>query len=644
MCGITGMLLPSSMSASGHSAEWFGALNAMTDTLKLRGPDAAGQLIDPPLALGHRRLSILDPTPTGSQPMRLSSGGPVITYNGECFNFKPLRRELERLGCDFRSTSDTEVILHLYERQGLDGLRKLEGIFALALWDPNEQRLVLMRDRLGVKPLYYGDCRFGLAFGSEIKAVLAAGGVNTELDDQAFSEFLWFGNTFEDRTFFRGVRSIEPGHWMIIESGIRRLEPWWLIEDWIRQPSLSDSRTDSISKIRAAIDEAVDRQLVADVPVALFLSGGLDSSSIAAAAARPPNHAPVSYAAGFDFDGGINELSKAKAVAAHLGLDHNEMYILGEDLPDVLRTLAIAHDEPFADAANIPLYLMCSQLQGYAKVVLQGDGGDEMFGGYRRYGMLRHARWFRDWMTLFVRPLRACGSVGRRTARLVEALTTGDAGLRMALLLTTETVGQPPELVLTDERRRRLDETTDPFLAYRNAATRFAQFEPVQQMLLTDLTVQLPSQFLTKVDRASMAAGVEARVPLLDERVAEIAVGMNSKWKVRGRRNKIVLRKSQRGRLTKATINGSKTGFGVPYEYWLRTSLHEFTRNSILDPAFTTAFSLKPAAVKSLLDEHRNGVAERGFLLWKLLQLALWWNSQREVHPARWPLVQANNE
>lgn len=622
MCGLAGLYLKRS-SIPEHQA-LVNTLVKMTDTLTHRGPDSSGHIVNYPIAFGHRRLSILDLSENGAQPMKLGENGPVITYNGEVYNFQDLRRELEDQGCKFRGHSDTEVILHVYAVWGFSGLKRLEGIFALALWDPAHKRLVLMRDRFGVKPLFYGDSTHGLAFGSEIKAVLAAGGVDFSLDDQSLSEYLWYGNTHEDRTFYNGVRAVEPGHWLIIEDGVQRIESWWRIEEWLEQPVVAKNIKDASNQVRLSLDQAVSRQLVADVPVGIFLSGGVDSSAIAASAIQSSQKPLNSYVAGFDFDKGVNELPKAAIVARHLGLIHHELHVSGSGLSDVLLTLARAHDEPFADAANIPLYLMCRQLSGEMKVVLQGDGGDELFAGYRRYAMLRNALWWRFWPKTLSPVARACGSLGGRFARVADLMGSNDMAMRMAYLLTLESPHNPPESFLMPERRHDLAKMTDPFIAYRRAALRFRHHDPVQQMLLTDLTVQLPSQFLTKVDRSTMAAGIEARVPLLDESVVRLAVNMPSHWKVRGIQKKIILRDSQRGRLPPEILNGPKTGFGVPFEYWLRDLLFEFARERLLDSTFTNAFGLDRWAIERALIEHRAQHKNQGMILWKLLQLAIW--------------------
>lgn len=623
MCGIVGIYSPSYYRNDDLTVKINSVIERMAETLRPRGPDAGGVFVQAPVALGHRRLSILDLSDAGAQPMILGENGPVIVYNGECYNFLDLRTELEGRGCRFRSHSDTEVVLQVYAQWGLEGLKRCEGIFSFAIWDPARLRLVLMRDRLGVKPLFYGESAHGLAFGSEIKAVLAAGGVDTSLDEQAFAEYLWYGNPFEARTFRRGVRALEPGHWLIVEGDKRRLEPWWQIEEWLDRPRLAGGFEEGVRQVRASLDAAVARQLVADVPISIFLSGGVDSSAIAASAMQGRAEPLISYATGFNFDSGIDELPKAAMVARHLGLDHRELRIADTDLPEVLLRLARAHDEPFADAANIPLYLMCRQLAGQTKVVLQGDGGDELFAGYRRYAMLRNAHWWRLWPRQLSSLARAGGSLGRRIARIVDSLGHIDPAMRMALLLTVETLQDPPENMLTADRRHHLAATTDPFLVYRRAAERFKDQEPVQQMLLTDLTVQLPSQFLTKVDRATMAAGIEARVPLLDDRVVELVVGMPSNWKARGTEKKVILRESQRGRLPDSILDGPKTGFGVPYEYWLCNSLYEFARERLLDTSFLATYALDGHALEQALQQHRLHKRDRGFLLWKMLQLAL---------------------
>lgn len=617
MCGICGLYSPDSWDSLGCAVERMGG------TIAHRGPDGHGTFVGKGVALGHRRLSIIDLSPTGSQPMSL--GLTTVVYNGECYNFRELRRELAAAGHTFRGHSDTEVLLHAYEAWGLEGLTRLEGIFAFALWDATHRRLVLVRDRLGVKPLFYAWRDGHLAFGSEIKAVLAGVELDRSLDEQALAEYLWYGNAFEDRTIYRAVRTLKPGHRLVVEHGRCRIEPWWQVEEWLaRVPQLTEPREAAVA-VREAVDAAVARQLVSDVPVGIFLSGGVDSSSIAASAAVASGRRLASYSVGFDYEHGINELPKARRVAQLLGLDHHELHVRGGTLEEVILALVKTHDEPFGDAANIPLYLLAQALGGALKVVLQGDGGDEMFAGYRRYAILRRAALWRMWPRVLEHLLHAIpGRMSARLARLGAAAGDADPAVRMALLLTVESLRDPPTAMLAPEARRHLDSASDPFAAFRRCARRFAAADPVQQMLLTDITLQLPSQFLAKVDRATMAHGVEARVPLLDEQVASLAVGLPPMLKVRGTQKKIVLRDAMRGRLPAEILDGPKTGFGVPYEEWLRGSLHGFARAAILDARFVERFGMDRTRLMTALDEHRSRRRDRGFLLWKLLQLSLW--------------------
>jgi len=618
MCGFAGILHKSASRANLEQT-----VRNMTATLARRGPDAEGLYVRDGIALGHRRLSILDLSPAGAQPMSLGDAGPTLAFNGEVYNFRELRRELKERGRSFRGHSDTEVMLQAYAEWGLLGLRRFEGIFAFALWDPAQKRLVLMRDRLGVKPLFYSQNGGRIVFGSEIKALFAAGEVGTAVDPQALSEYLWYGNAYEDRTIYKSVRSLSPGHWLILEKETSRLEPWWRLEEWLSAPPFGGNRQEATVAVRDAIDGAVKRQLVADVPVGILLSGGIDSSAIAASAVRVQSKRLSSFCVGFDFERGINELPKARRVAEHLGLDHHEIHVGGAGLEDVLVELARAHDEPFADAANIPLFLLARQLRGNVKVVLQGDGGDEMFAGYRRYAILRNAALWKAWPG-FLNPLvQFAGSTGKRLVRMAEAAGARDPAMRMALLLTTETLRDPPTALLNREARADI-EKSDPFAAYRRCARRFSESNSVQLMLLTDILLQLSSQFLTKVDRATMACGLEARVPLLDEMVVALAVKLPTAWKVSRREKKIILRAALRGRIPDDVLDGPKTGFGVPYEYWLRKPLYGFAREAVMRPGFLNRFGFDQGKLEKAFEEHRSGFRDRGFTLWKILQLALW--------------------
>ena len=631
MCGIAGIYHPHGEKTKADLSEINKRVSKMTECLALRGPDNSGTFSSQYVSLGHTRLSILDTSSLGTQPMSLPDGSVTVSYNGECYNYREIRKELSSLGCVFVSGSDTEVILYAYKVWGLSGLKKLEGIFAIALWDKAKARFLLMRDRFGVKPLYYGDSIHGLAFGSEIKAVIEAGVLDRCLDDQALSEYLWFGNTHQDRSFFSGVRQLEPGSWMIFDQGRDvSVEAWWQIEDWLNNETSYSNKARSTADVAEKLDSAVKRQLISDVPVGLFLSGGIDSSAIAASIGN--NHAKEinSYAAEFDFFVDDSELKKAALVASTFGLKHSEIKISGQDLSGAIFAMAKAHDEPFADAANLALYAMCKQLPDNIKVVLQGDGGDELFGGYRRYAMLRNSKFWKLWPKALSNVTYSLGNAGRRVSRMLDTLGDDDPSMVMALMLTTENARLPPDRFFSKDRRVYLQNTTDPFIAYRHANNRFKGHDVVQKMLLTDLTTQLPSQFLPKVDRATMACGIEARVPFLDERLVRLAVNIPSQWKICGLEKKIILRDSQRSRIPKLILDGPKTGFGVPYQQWLRTSLYDFSREIILDDATISRWSLDRDAIELAMSEHKSKKYDHGFIIWKILQLALF-NPTNEV-------------
>ena len=625
MCGIAGIKL----NATGRTKdvrELEQTMAGMLLTIASRGPDAGGYEPLQSIILGHARLKILELSDAGAQPMATPNKKVWIVFNGEIYNHKELRKKIDKKrDVVWRGASDTEVILNLYEAFGVEGLELLEGIFAIALWDEVCGRLLLMRDRLGVKPLYYGEAHSGLAFGSQIGTVLAAGIINSGHDSQSLSEYLWFGNTFEDRTFYQGVKQLKPGHLLTVDDDGVHERAWWKVEDWLDLECTAGGRTEIMSGLQRRLDEAVDLQLVADVPVGLFLSGGLDSSAVAASAMAVRSTPLKSFAAGFDFEKGINELPKAAAVAEYLGLDHNELKIDSTDeLISAIYKLADAHGEPFADAANIALYLMCRQMGTQFKVVLQGDGGDELFGGYRRYALLRNLFWWKMIPKWLSNGAKKFGSHGVRLARLADASNSPDAHMRMSLLMTMERFDDRPENVFEPEYRDTLLEETDPFLAYWNSARRFEGKSPAELMMLTDLTQQLPSQFLTKVDRASMAAGMEARVPLLDERVLKFALNIPVDMKVRGVGKKIILRESQRSRLPGKILDAPKTGFGVPYGFWMREKLSEFTRDNVLDSGFLRKFNFERSEIEKLFGGLAAGDGRAEFMLWKLLQLSIW--------------------
>lgn len=617
MCGICGIV-----DFSGEPIRE-GILRAMTETLRHRGPDDQGVYNCGAAGLGHRRLSILDLSAAGHQPMESENDGLVLVYNGELYNFQILRGLLEQEGVAFASRCDTEVILKAFARWRDAAFPRFNGMFAFAVWDTKAQTLHLVRDRFGIKPLYYYRVGSGLVFGSEIKAILASGRVRRSLHWGALHEYLYYGNPLGENTFFEGLAELLPGHCLTLSPEGLRVSPYWSVEE---VKPVEDDLAVATRTVRQRLDEAVAAHLISDVPVGVFLSGGIDSSAITALASKHYQGRLQTFSVGFDFDGGVNELDKARSVAERFDTDHHELHISGCDMADVIEKLVRCHDEPFADAANIPLYLLCERLRGSVKVILQGDGGDEMFAGYRRYNVLAHGRFWRcvSAVASVLAPLCPKGPAYWRGMRFLQAMGQRDPAMRMALLMTQETRRDPPTRVLCEEAVRRL-EGYDPFESYRELQVRLSRLDTVQRMLYVDCVNLLPSQFLEKVDKSTMAHGIEVRVPFLDVALAEYAMGLPSDMKVRSFQKKWILRRALRGVVPDDILDGKKTGFSVPYQHWLRTSLADYMKMVLLDPAVLEWGLFDRPALERCMEEHIGGRRDNGFLLYKLLNLALWY-------------------
>jgi len=625
MCGICGL---ADFSDSRVSPD---RLSAMVDTLVHRGPDDRGHVVLGKAGLGHTRLSIIDLTAAGHQPMSTDDGSISLVYNGEIYNFRELRVELEREGFRFVGRSDTEVVLRAYEHWGTGCLARLKGMFALAIWDARDEKLILARDRFGIKPLYYHLTTSGIVFGSEVKALFASSLVPRDLSWPGLHEYLYYGNALGETTLFDGVRRLLPGHYFEItqDGGADRV--YWRLED---VPAVAENIEENVETVAELLEAAVRSHLVSDVPVAVFLSGGVDSSAVTAFASRHYEGHLKTFSVGFDFDGGVNELPKAKRVAEHYGTDHHELHLKADNVPELLDRLVRCHDEPFADPANIPLFLLCRELSGSVKVVLQGDGGDEMFGGYRRYNLLSRQAWLRAALWPFAPgrlPLPA-GPRLDRVRRMAQVFANRDPALRMAYLLTLATGETPPTDVLSRQARDRLL-ASDPFARYRDAQRRFGDHGTVQRMLYTDTTILLPDTFLEKVDKPTMAHGIEVRVPFLDVDLSRYALGLPDQVKVRAGQKKWLLRRALRKIVPDDILDGPKTGFTVPYAEWLGGPLADYMKQVLLDPSMIAWGILDGVALERTIDEHRAGKRNHGHILYKLLNLALWRNAYLRGEP-----------
>ncbi len=625
MCGIAGIYAPKT-----DPALLTLAIERMVEAQNHRGPDARGIYVDAEngCALGHNRLSIIDLSSAGHQPMANVGERQIISYNGEVYNFQELRSQLSDKR-DFSSHSDTEVILAAYERWGLDAFARLNGMFAFALLDHAVGRLIIVRDRLGIKPLFYAELAGGgLVFSSEIKGILASGIVASNSNLGRLGEFLYFGSTLGDHTLYEGVRQLTPGSWLSIDlrSGkISKPTPYWSVCNLDSKPFHGQEK-DAVDTTRNLLEASVKRQLASDVPVGAFLSGGVDSSAIVALAHRHYGSNLRTYTVGFDYIGDGEELPQARKVAQQFGTEHHELHVSGNNIQEVIEKLAYAHDQPFADPANLPLFQLCEALGGETKVILQGDGGDELFGGYRRYTYLRLSALARlagaatDQGLDFLR-----GRYGKRVFgahRFFHALSLRDPAERMALLLSVEGPLNPPSAILNRELRELVDRQ-DPFERYRSVTEALPPTDDLQQMLHTDLQILLPDIFLEKVDRSTMAASIEVRVPFLDFDLVDYVAGLPSSFKVGIGQRKKLLRSALQGIVPDEILNAPKRGFGVPIANWLAGPLRDYAQSRILSQAGPDGW-FDAAAVQRLFDEHASGRRDHAQLLWKSLQLALW--------------------
>ena len=464
----------------------------MTRTLAHRGPDDEGVAIAGPAGLGHTRLSILDLSAAGHQPMASVDGAVTLVYNGEIYNFRALRRELEAEGVRHTGGSDTEVLLRAYLRWGEAAFDRLHGMFAVAIWDARTSALHLLRDRFGIKPLYYASLPAGIVFGSEIKAILASRLTRREMSWRAFHEYLYYGNTLGTETFFEGIRKLEPGHHLTLTETGTNVRAYWTPEALV---PIDDPPEVAARTVFEKLDAAVESHLVSDVPVGVFLSGGVDSSAIATLAQRHHAGRLRTYSVGFDFDRGPDELPAARRLAEQLGTDHHELRLAGGDMPAVIERLIDAHDVPFDDAANIPLALLCEALKGDVTVVLQGDGGDEMFAGYRGYDFLARAALWRRLSRIGLPLTKLLPDSRRRDGlrRVFGYLAKSDSATRMALMRFDGRLERLPTRIFTRTTVERL-RRHDPFARYREIARRFGHLDALQAMLYADSAVLAAGQ------------------------------------------------------------------------------------------------------------------------------------------------------
>jgi asparagine synthase (glutamine-hydrolysing) len=643
VCGIAGF-----WSSPSSKVELLETLAPMTAALQHRGPDDCGLWCEPQtgVGLGHRRLAIIDLSQQGRQPMFSGSGRYVIVFNGEIYNFKQLRRELGDRA--WRGHSDTEVILAAIEAWGLEAaVKRFVGIFAFAIWDRSEHDLHLVRDHLGVKPLYYGWSNQSLLFASEIKALRSHPGFRGELNRGAIAALLRYGYIPAPHSIFRDIRKLEPGTIATFRNASeesRRMRYWSATEaalSGIRRP-FNGSADEAIDQLNALLCEAVRLQMVADVPLGAFLSGGIDSSLVVALMQAQSSRPVRSFSIGFS-EPKYDEAPYAALVARHLGTEHSELYVTADQALQYIPKIASVYDEPFADPSQLPTFLVSQMAREHVTVSLSGDGGDELFAGYSRY--IWAARIWR-WMSLFgrsvrrrvsaslssvppdsidafLRPLEATlpgaygeGSFGNKVHRLFALMDSADSAELYGNFVSQ--IHDPVKLVACGNEVQTRYHTDPDWKAIPGY---------IPRMQCLDSVTYLPDDILVKVDRASMAVGLEARVPLLDHRVFEFAWRLPLSLKVRQGKGKWILRRLLEKYVPPALIDRPKKGFSVPIDQWLRGPLREWAE-SLLDPAHIRCSGLLEAdEVNRIWAQHSSGKYDWSCQLWNILMLEAWINS-----------------
>jgi asparagine synthase (glutamine-hydrolysing) len=616
MCGIAGFL------ATGRERPGEKLLRAMGDSMIPRGPDASGIHLSPGgrAGLSHRRLSILDLTETGSQPMASADGSMVLSYNGEVYNFREIREELETKGHRFRGGSDTEVILAACREWGVrEAVPRFIGMFAFALWDERSGRLHLVRDRLGIKPLFLARAPGLVLFASELKALMACTSFSREVDRAALQYYLEFQYVPAPHAIFRGARKVLPGHIVTIAAdGTETDQVYWdLFDHWRAEDSSPRAEGEYLEELSSLLASSVRYRMISDVPLGAFLSGGIDSSMTVALMRQAASGPVRTFSIGFR-EAGYDESGYAREVARHLGTDHHEKICTPEEALTLVRKIPDAYDEPFADSSAIPTMLVSGFTRQHVTVSLSGDGGDELFCGYPRYDWVRQGAVVQGIPGFLRRPLASL------LARIpVHKIQRGAESILY---------DDPAEMYFHTVgifERRRIGEIV-PQVADDSGLSYFRTFRDpraggiVERAMATDIRTYLVDDILAKVDRASMAYSLEARVPLLDHRVVEFAARLPMDLKVRGGESKHLLRRVLYRHVPKELIDRPKMGFGIPVNRWLRNELRPLLGEYLNGERVRREGFLRPEGVDRVVREHLSGRRDHQYRLWALLVFAMW--------------------
>ena len=620
MCGIVGQIR-----TDGAKVE--PALIArMCAAVEHRGPDARGSHLAGPIGLGIQRLRVIDLT-SGDQPIYNEDRSVVVVLNGEIYNFQELREQLQSAGHKFKTSGDTEVIVHLYEERGASCVDALQGMFAFALWDERRQKLLLARDRVGKKPLVYSQSGRGITFASELRALLEDPEISRDIDYQAIDCYLAYQYIPAPLTAFREIRKLPPASTLVLEGGRTTIARYWDL-DYSKKRSVGDPR-DLHEEIRETIRRATKRRMIADVPVGAFLSGGVDSSAIVAAMAEQSSEPVKTFSIGFDHQP-FNELPFAKQIAEQFATDHHE-FVIKPEAVDLIPRIVRQYGEPFADSSAIPSFYVSELTRRHVTVALNGDGGDESFGGYNRYvSNLVSGR-----LARLPGPIRRlAGTTGERLPIQRDMASTRNRIKRVLRSLAMEPPQRYARHMSYFDRVQRDDAYTADFKSRIGTSLAPSVIEGpwgsasgealIDVLLEVDVKTYLPGDLLVKMDIATMAHSLEARSPFLDAEIMELGASLPADLKVRGTEKKVVLRDALRGWIPEAILDRPKWGFAIPLAEWFRTDLREYLAEVLFDPLTTGRGYFRDGVVQEYYDSHVSGRMDNSPRLWALLVLELW--------------------
>jgi len=620
MCGICGVIQWTSEPVTEA------VIAGMASTLRHRGPDDAGvALPEPGVGLGHTRLSVIDTSPRGHQPMANAAKTCWIIYNGELYNYRSLREELQGFGAVFVSQSDTEVILQAYERWGPDCVERLDGMFALGIWDGARQQLFCARDRTGKKPFFYYESPSMWAFASEIKALLAHPTVPDDVDERAVPLYLAHGYVPSPGTWYRRIRQLPPGCWLRLDRRhhTTQIQTYWTVHRRVRPVTVL--WPEARAQVRHLVTEAVRKRLIADVPLGAFLSGGIDSTIVVGVMSQLMEQPVRTFSIGFTGDARFDETRYARIAARRFRTNHTE-FVVEPQAVELLERLVYHHDQPFGDSSAIPTFLLCGLTRQRVTVALNGDGGDELFAGYRRFAVCVQTEawplWVRRWL----------GVAGRRLPGWAQRLPAIEEARRFCeaapfpaaeRLFHLTAYFPTPQAVLRPEWAHVAEEA--PVTANVTAAFEAApNGSLLSKLLALNVTEYLANDLQVKMDRCSMAHGLETRSPFLDTALMEYVLGLPDAMKLQGWRTKVILREAFADLLPPDILTRGKWGFGVPLGTWFRGSLRDTLQTLVLDPAARLLTYLEPPAIRQLVDEHVRGQRDHALRLWCLMTLETW--------------------